>query len=353
MSTSSDTNELPKVSIVIPCRNEAKRIQGCLESVDANDFPKDRLEVLVMDGMSDDGTQAIVESFAADHPYVRLIENPRRIAPAALNIGIAASEGQVIIRLDAHNEYPPDYISLLVYWLDKSGADNVGGRWITRPSADTAIARAIALGVSHPFGVGNAHYRLKVSEPRWVDTVPFGCYRREVFDRIGTFDEELVRNQDLEFNLRLRRAGGKILLVPQVASYYHARDSLQKLWRMYYQYGYFNPLVSRKLGGRMTFRQAIPPLFVLALLVSGALALWFSWMLVVFAAILTAYAVPVAVCSIRAMPKHGVRCGLALALVFATLHVSNGLGSLKGILDFFILRKRVTTAHADKIPITR
>ena len=141
----------------------------------------------------------------------------------------------------------------------------MGGVCRTLPAADTAVAKAIAVGMSHPLGVGNSHFRIGSSEDRWVDTVPFGCYRREVFDRIGLFDEELVRNQDDELNLRLIKHGGRILLSPRIVCKYFARDSLAKLWRMYYQYGYFKPLVVRKVGGVMTLRQLAPPLFVLCL----------------------------------------------------------------------------------------
>ena len=241
--------ELPFVSVIIPCRNEAKHIDACIESVMACDYPRERLEVLVIDGMSDDGTRPLLEAIARRHTAIRVLDNPKRTAPAALNIGVAAARGAVIMRMDAHNKYPSTYISMLVHWLEKSGADNVGGVWVTRPSSERAMARAIALGCSHPFGVGNSRFRLTVEKPCQVDTVPFGCYRRDVFDRIGMFDEELVRNQDIEFNLRLRNSGGSILLVPEVASYYHARDTLRELWRTHYQNGYFNMLVVRKMKG--------------------------------------------------------------------------------------------------------
>ena len=157
--------------------------------------------------------------------------------------------------------------------LEQSGADNVGGVCRTLPASDSAMAKAIAVGMSHPLGVGNSHFRIGCRpEDRWVDTVPFGCYRREVFDRIGLFDEELVRNQDDELNLRLIKHGGRILLSPRIVCKYFARDSLAKLWRMYYQYGYFKPLVVRKVGGVMTLRQLLPPLFVLGLIDARPLA---------------------------------------------------------------------------------
>lgn len=346
-------SNVPLVSIIIPCRSEAGRIWKCLESVAANDFPKDQLEVLVLDGMSDDGTPATVKEFAATHPWVRLLENPRKTAPAALNIGISAARGKVVMRMDAHNEYPPNYISKLVYWLEKSGADNVGGLWITRPSDDSAIAKAIAIGCSHPFGVGNAKYRVGVTEPCEVDTVPFGCYRRDVFDRIGMFDEELVRNQDNEFNQRLRNAGGTILLIPEVVSYYHARGTLSKLWRMYYQYGYFNALVVRKIGGHINVRHWIPSIFVLALAISGILSPWFTCVAWLFAAIVAAYVIPLTLASVIAMARHGIRVGLSLAFVFVAIHFGKGIGFLKGGLDFWILRKRIATSDATEVRITR
>jgi glycosyltransferase involved in cell wall biosynthesis len=332
------SQDKPFVSVIIPCRDEEKFIAQCLESVMANDYPKDRLEVLVIDGISEDGTRAIVEGYVKCYSFVRLFENPKKIAPTALNIGIAHAKGEIIMRMDAHNIYPTNYISGLVAWLEKRGADNVGGIWKIRPANDSPIAKAIAIGLSHPFGVGNAYYRIGLPEPRWVDTVPFGCYWRKVFDRLGLFDEELVRNQDDEFNHRLIKSGGRILLVPEVFSYYYARDSLRKLWNMYYQYGYFKPLVALKVGKVMTVRQLIPALFVLGLLGSTALAVW-SWSGgLILLALVIAYTAAALSCSAVVAFTRGVMCALGLSLVFPTLHLSYGLGFLKGILDFVILR---------------
>ncbi len=238
-------NGRPRVSIVMPCRNEAAYIGPCLESVLATDYPLDRVEVLVADGRSDDGTREIVEGWAARHPCVRLLDNPARITPAALNMAIRAATGDVIIRMDAHGVYPRDYVSRLVDALQETGADNVGGVVVTLPADDTPVARGIALAFSHPLGVGNAYFRIGVAGPRWVDTVPFGCFRRELFERVGMFDEEMVRNQDDEFNLRVIGRGGRILLLPDVVSRYYARRSLGAVARMFYQYGYFKPLVAR------------------------------------------------------------------------------------------------------------
>lgn len=345
-------SDLAKVSIVIPCRNEEKFIGKCLDSIVVSDYSKDRLEILVVDGMSEDGTRTTVQSYARKYLFIRLLDNLKKITPAAMNIGIANAKGEIIMRMDAHNTYPPNYISGLVGWLEKAQADNVGGVCFTVPATQTLMAEAIALALSHPFGVGNAYFRIGAKEPRWVDTVPFGCYRREVFDQVGMFDEELVRNQDDEFNLRLLKRGGRILLVPNIVSYYYARDSLCKLWRMYYQYGYFKPLVTRKVGGVLTIRQVIPAVFVLGLLVSGALAPWTAYSGWALCAIIFAYVVADLGSSIYVGFQRGVKGALATPFVFPVLHLSYGFGFLKGVLDFFILGNK-RRGDAAKIPITR
>jgi glycosyltransferase involved in cell wall biosynthesis len=216
------------ITMILPCRNEAPFIGPCLDTLLASRVPTDRLEILVVDGMSDDGTRSVVERYAARYPGIRLLDNPRRIVPAALNIGIAAATGEIIVRVDAHALYPSEYVPRLVEALETTGADNVGGRIVTLPQNDSPEAWAIALALSHPFGVGNSYFRIGSDAPRWVETVPYGCWRREVFDRIGGFDEDLVRDQDDEFNYRLIRSGGRVLLLPDVVSYYFARDSVRQ-----------------------------------------------------------------------------------------------------------------------------
>jgi len=314
----------------------------CLDSIIANDYAKDQLEVLVVDGMSDDGTREIIKEYAGRYSFIKLIDNSKQITPAGLNIGVSSAKGEIIMRMDAHSVYSPNYISGLVASLQKSGADNVGGVWVTHPGKDTTLARAIAIGLSHPFGVGNAYFRVGTTKPRWVDTVPFGAYRRQVFERIGMFDEELVRNQDDEFNHRLIKHGGRILLVPEIVSHYYARDSLWKLWRTSYQYGYFKPLVARKIGKVMTVRQVIPALFVVSLAGSAVLAPW-SWaMQMVFGSIVVGYTLADVSCSMIAALRHGVKCAFGVSIVFPVLHVSYGIGFLKGALDFLLLGRKRT-----------
>jgi glycosyltransferase involved in cell wall biosynthesis len=339
------TATAPFVSIVIPCRNEAGYIRAFLDSALATTYPSDRYELLVVDGMSEDGTRAIVEEYAGAHPQVQLLDNPRRITPCALNLGIARAQGAIIIRMDAHADYPATYVGDLVDWLERTGADNVGASWDTCPADGSVMAGAIAAVMAHRFGIGNAQYRLGTDRPRDVDTVPFGCYRREVFQRIGVFDEELVRNQDDEFNFRLLRAGGRIVLVPGVVCRYYARRSLRQVARMFYQYGFFKPLVAWKIGKVMTLRQIVPALFVLSLLIAGLTAPVFVLGRIAFAAVLGAYLAVDCACAI------GLK-SLTAAAVFPVVHLSYGWGFLRGSWAL-LARMRGQSLDLSSTPLTR
>jgi len=258
----------------------------------------------------------------------------------------------VIVRMDAHVIYPASYLPILVRALLERGADNVGGVLETLPGADTPMARAIALGLSHRLGVGNSYFRVGVREPRWVDTVAFGCFRREAFERAGLFDEELVRNQDDEFNYRLIRRGGRVLLMPTARAYYLARTSLRQLWRMYFQYGYFKPLVARKVGRVMTLRQLVPGLFLTTLAACGLAAVWWRPAALAGVGIAAAYAAAVLAASAAAAPRHGLRVAAALALVFPVLHVAYGLGFLLG-LAHHVLRPGKRAPELSALPLSR
>src|SRR5437879_13249335 len=264
----------PLVTAVIPCRNEARYIGPCLESLIGCDYPKDRLAVLVCDGRSRGGTRQIVTGYAARHSFIRLVDNPRRITPCAMNAGIKEARGDVIMPMGAHAVYSPSYISQLVTALEETGADNVGGVLVPLPANGTPLARALAVGLSHPFGVGDSSFRIGAADRRLVDPVPLECDRRAVFDRLGGFDEDVARNQDDELNARLLKQGGRTMLIPEVVPYYYARGSLSQVARMFYQYGYFKPLAARKVGRIMTVRQVVPALFVVSLAVTGVAGLW-------------------------------------------------------------------------------
>lgn len=328
----------PMVSIIIPCRNEESYIARCLDSILASDYPQDRLEILVAEGRSSDRSRKILGTYASAYRSIVLLDNTRGTTPAGLNLGIRAASGDIIIRMDAHVLYPRDYIPRLVSGLQESGADNVGGVLETVPAEETPTARAIALGMSHRFGVGNAHFRVGTRERREVDTVPFGCFRREVFQRLGLFDEELIRNQDDEFNYRLITRGGRVVLLPDVSCRYFARRSLGQLFRMYYQYGYFKPLVVRKVGRVMTARQVAPALLVIALLNSAGLSVLLPAAMAVFSLVVLTYGLAVLACAFGAAPRHGLPCAAMLAAVFPIMHFSYGIGFLLGVRDHLLVR---------------
>lgn len=330
----------PFVSIVVPCRTEVAHIRRMLDSMLANEYPRNRLEVLIVDGLSDDGTRAVIAEYTARYPWIRLLDNRRATTPHALNLGIAQARGSIIMRMDVHACYPPNYIAGLVDCMERTGADSVGASWQTQPGNDTIIARAIAAVMAHPLGNGNAHYRFETSRPREVDTLQCGCYRRDVFRRVGLFDEDLLRSQDSELTFRLLRAGGRVVLAPGVVARYYTRDSLGKLWRMFLQYGYFKPLVARKVGAVMTVRQLVPALFVATVGLAALLAPWVGTARALLALALGAYGFADLAAAAMIARRAGVLVGLASSLVFPVVHLAFGIGYLSGVWNFVIRRRR-------------
>jgi glycosyltransferase involved in cell wall biosynthesis len=343
----------PSVSIVVPCRNEQRYIVECLDSILACDYPRDRLEVLVVDGMSDDGTRQILTDYATRHPEVRVLDNPRRITPVALNVAIRAARGEIIVRMDAHVVYPTNYVSRLVAALDEFGADNAGAVLRTLPANRTPLGRAIAIGMSHRFGVGTSYFRIGTAQPRWVDTIAFFCIRKSTFDRVGLFDEELIRHQDGEFNARLIKAGGRILLIPDVVSYYYARSTLHQVGRMFYQYGYFKPLVAKKLGRFMTMRQLIPPGFVLGLVATGIAALLWKPALILFALVAGSYSGVVLGAAVQTALQQGPATGLAFVTVLPVIHVSYGIGFWRRVFELLLPARTRSSERAAELPLSR
>jgi glycosyltransferase involved in cell wall biosynthesis len=324
------------ISVMVPCRNEEKHIEKFIATLIDQDYARENMEVFFIDGLSTDNTRNIIERYSRGHPFIRVLSNPRRIVPAAMNIGIRQAKGDVIIRMDAHTTYPRDYLSKCVAFLDKTRADNVGGPIISL--SDTFWGNAIAAGMSSIFGVGNSRFRLGGFEG-YVDTVPFGAYRRDVFDAIGLFDEELVRNQDDELNYRLIKSGGKIYMSPEITSCYTPRDSLRKLWLQYYEYGYWKVRVIQKHKVPASWRHLVPVTFVLSILASGLLALFDKRSLYVFLAIVCSYLLLSAFFSVKSAIEKGMRYVAVLPFVYAVLHVSYGVGFLHGIWDFVLAKK--------------
>src|SRR6202521_3356990 len=327
-----------KISVVIPCRNEKRHIGEFLDSLLMQELDRDwQVEILVADGLSDDGTREVLRQYSQDAPQVRMIDNPGRIVSTGLNAAITAAAGDVIIRMDAHTVYARDYIRECVRALETSGADNVGGPWVAEGRG--LIGRAIAAAFRSPFctGGGKAHDANYEGD---VDTVYLGCWVRSVFDRVGLFDPQLVRNQDDEFNFRVRRSGGRIWQSPRIKSSYTPRASIVALFRQYLQYGFWKVAVIRKHRALASWRHAVPVVFVswiLSSLVGIALAALLGMNTVasgIAAALATGLGVCFLACVASALPfarSLDRRALLILPGVIAVYHVAYGLGFLIGV----------------------
>lgn len=324
-----------KVSIVIPCRNEKNYIQKCLDSFINQTYPKELYEVLVCDGMSDDGTREIVKRYEEKYYNVHLLNNDGLTAPKAMNIGIIHSKAESIIIFGAHAYADKYFIQKnveLLYRNKEIGC--VGGTLET--ISENVKGEAIALAMSSPFGVGNALFRY-AKEETYVDTVAFGAYKRTVLDEIGYFDDELVRNQDDEINFRVTKAGYKILLSPQIRATYYSRGSLKKLWRQYFQYGFWKVRVMQKHGGTPSIRHLVPMAFVLGNIGAAILSMFFKSIFYIWMAVLGLYIIGDLI-SASKLTKGKRNLLKYVPIVFPILHFSYGLGFLDGILNFYIIK---------------
>ena len=322
----------PFVSLILPIRNEARYVERCLNAILAQDYPVDRMEIFVVDGMSTDGTLNLVTQSAIRNPQFTILENPAHIVPTGLNRALCQAKGDIIVRVDGHCELAPDYIRRCVEHLRHEKVDVVGGPIET--VGETPLAQAIASGMSSKFGVGGAAFRTIHDRAMWVDTVAFPAFTRKAIERTGLFDEELVRNQDDEYSYRLRKWGGKILLAPDVRSRYYSRSSLGSLWRQYFQYGYWKVRVLQKHPKQMSLRQFIPPLFVAALMGSLFLSVLTTPGKILFALIGGIYLLANLAASILTAARRGWQTLPLLPLVYAILHTAYGLGFLTGLVRF-------------------
>jgi len=319
--------EWPFVSVVIPMRNEANHIRPCLDAVLAQDYPVDRREVLVVDGDSDDDSLAVLATYGAQ---LRVLRNPHRIVPTAMNIGIRAARGDIIARVDGHTVLAPSYLRVGVEALRRTGADNVGGAM--RAVGGGPMGDAIALAMGSRFGIG-AYFHFGTTE-READTVYMGMWPRQAFERIGVFDEELVRNQDDELNYRLRKLGGRIVLVPAMQSRYQNRQSLRTLTRQFYQYGVWKIRVLQKHPRQMNWRHFVPPAFVLAAGVGVVAAATVPGGGRLLAAVVGAYAAALTVAAASVARRYGWTHFWRVLVAFAAMHVSWGAGFLAGAVRF-------------------
>jgi glycosyltransferase involved in cell wall biosynthesis len=324
---------LPFVTVIVPCRNEERRIASCLESILANDYPKERMEILVLDGMSEDRTRKIVQEYARRDTRVRLVDNPQKHIPVAMNIGIREARGERILKMDAHSTYQPEYILRCVQYQDVYGAENAGGVWKMVPGADTAVAKAIVLGLGHRFGSGNANVKIGVDKPTWSDTAAFGCFKKNLFERIGLYDEKLLSSSDLDLNQRIQAAGGKILLVPDVVIRYGADGTLRAFRRHVFADGVWVSYVMKFGKKAWSWRHWVPGAFVLSLLVSLALAAAYPALLWLGLGIAAMYAAASLAVSFQIAVREGdLRYAFLLPIVFAVRHFVHGIGTLFGLV---------------------
>jgi len=324
----------PFVTLIMPIRNEAGFIASSLSAVLEQDYPHDRMEVLIADGMSTDETRHVIACLAKAYPGIRVtvLDNPGKIVPTGMNAALACAQGEIIVRVDGHTIVAPDYVRECIAALERTGASNVGGRM--DPVSEGRFGQATALATSSPFGVGGARFHYSDREES-VDTVYMGAWPRDVFHRIGFFDEELVRNQDDELNYRLRSQGGKILLSPLIKSRYYNRSTNHALWRQYLQYGYWKVRVMQKHPPQMRPRQFVPPLFVSALLIPLLTAPFFAIGKWIFLLVAGCYVIANLAASVVVARKSSWRLLPLLPSTFVILHVAYGFGFLIGLVKFW------------------
>lgn len=323
------------VSIIIPCRNEEKYIEKCISSFLEQSYPKELLNIIIADGMSTDETTNIIRRIQKDNENVILLENKGCTAPKGMNLGIRYSNSEIIIIFGAHAYADKDFVKESVKALEKEGVGCAGGLITT--INETTKGAAIAEGMSCPFGVGNALFRFAEKEC-FVDTVGFGAYKKDLLNEIGYFDEELVRNQDDELNYRVVKSGAKILLSPKIKSTYYGRSDFKKLWRQYFQYGFWKVRVIQKHKKPAAFRHLIPMMFVLFLFGGGLLSAFVNILRIPYAVILSLYLLLDLIFSFKISAKNSFKYFGYLVITFPILHISYGIGFLLGLINFYIFK---------------
>lgn len=330
---SQDALKTPFVSVVMPVRNEADFIESSLRCILAQTYPHDSLEIIIADGQSNDLTCYIIENLklVSDIP-ISIVENPERIAPTGLNRAIAQAKGEIVVRVDGHCEIEPDYVANCVKYLQAGKAEGVGGSIET--VGTTWRAKAIAVAMSSTFGVGGSAFRCVKDREMYVDTVAFPGYKREILDKVGAFNEELIRNQDDEFNYRIRKSGGRILLAPDIRSRYFSRSNFKSLWRQYFQYGFWKVRVLQLHPKQMSWRQFVPFAFVASIIFLALLGLFSDLGKWTLAILLGLYFLANLAATLKSAGKINF---IALPFVFfsfAILHFSYGIGFLAGLVAF-------------------
>lgn len=323
------SNEGIECTIVVPCRNEVRTIRGFLDDLLGQEPSGGDREIIVADGDSDDGTAAILQEYASRCPLIRVIENPNRYTSAGLNLAIRAARGELIVRMDVHTKYAPDYVKQCLAVKQRTGAVNVGGA--ARTMAHGWLPETIAAAYASPFAVGGARFHF----PTYcgpVDTVTYGCWRRQDLFDLGLFDETLVRNQDDELNLRIRRSGGLIWQDPSIRSWYTPRGNLRSLFRQYFQYGFWKVAVIRKHALPASWRHLVPVTLVCSLLLLAIATIFWRPAAVLLAVETGAYLAFLSVGSVRVAQRHGWNKLPLLPAVLACFHFAYGTGFLTGLI---------------------
>jgi glycosyltransferase involved in cell wall biosynthesis len=343
--------KIPLVSVIVPCYNEAGSIRLLLEAIERQTYPHERLEVVIADGQSTDATRQEIAAFQASTPglTIRVVDNVRRIIPAGLNRAIEEASGEIIVRLDAHSMPYPDYIARCVSWLEKeSGPFNIGGVWEIRPSRNTLAGRGIAAAAAHPLGAGDALYRISAASPRPADTVPFGAFRKELVQQVGGFDESLQTNEDYEFNVRVRRSGGRVWLDPGIRSIYFARPTLSSLARQYWRYGWWKARMLKRYPDTLRWRQTLPPLLVTGMAGLLLLGLFLQLARWVFLASAGAYVLALLAAGVQAaFKKKDPGLLISLPAAVAVMHFSWGAGFLVSVV------RTLSRAHTQRQAASR
>jgi cellulose synthase/poly-beta-1,6-N-acetylglucosamine synthase-like glycosyltransferase len=319
---------VPLVTVVIPCRDEEAYIEGCIEAVRRQAWPLDRLEILVADGMSVDGTREILGRLAAADARIHLVDNPAHVQAAGLNECIRRAHGDVIVRMDVHADYAPDFVQRCVSALERTGADNVGGA--ARPRARTFFQRCVAAALRSPLGIGGSRYR-KPDEEGFVETVWPGAFDRRVFDRVGLFDPKAVTNEDAELNQRIVQSGGRVYMSRDIVSYYYPRESMRALARQYFRYGQGRARTLLKHKRLLSLRPALPFLGLAGEALLLALAPW-----QLGALSLAGYALATGAEAVRVGRSEGVTAVPVVWAIFPVLHASHGAGFAVGLVKYLL-----------------
>lgn len=323
------------VSVVIPCRNEEDYIAKCIQSFLNQSYPMELLTIIIADGMSTDNTRGVIAELQKGNSNIVLLENKGLTAPKGMNLGIKHTNSDIVIIFGAHAYADENFVLENVRALENEEVGCAGG--VITTINEGIKGAAIAEAMSCPFGVGNALFRYADKES-YVDTVAFGAYRRTLLDEIGVFDEELVRNQDDELNFRVEKSGVKILLSPKIKSTYVGRGDFKKLWKQYYQYGFWKVRVIQKHKRPASVRHLIPLMFVLFLTVGGILSIFSNLIRVLYFGILSLYILLDIVFCVKISVRKGIKYIPYLIVTFPLLHISYGLGFILGLFNFYVFK---------------